>query len=87
MVNAMTAIREGKVPYYIRSGFYIFLESERIRHLKDAEKIERMQEELIKMTPAFIPEVAKEFRRFAERFVEFDFDNAEIVRPKLEPTQ
>lgn len=73
-MNAMQAIKEGNLPYNIRSGFYIFLESERIRHLNDAKKIVLMQKELQDMTPSFTKEVVNSFNIVAKRFIDFSFE-------------
>ena len=72
MVNALEDIKNGKLPYSLRSGFFIFLESERMRHLEDARKIEKMQIELIEMTPLFTKEVIDSFKKFSKRFTEFE---------------
>ena len=68
----MEAIKKNEVPYHIRSGFFVFLESERLRHLEDVRKIEKMQDELISITPEFTSEVIKKYVKFSKRFVEFE---------------
>ena len=60
-------------PYSLRAGFWIFLKSERARHLEDVRKIDEMIVELEKITPSLTKgEVRESLLKFAERFVKFE---------------
>ena len=59
-------------PLCIKEGFYIFLQSERKRHLKDIEDIDGMLMELEEETPILKNPAKQEMlKQFAERFVDF----------------
>ena len=64
---------ENPHPYSLRAGFWIFLQSERARHLEDVRKIDEMIVEIEKITPSLTKgEVRESMLKFAERFVEFN---------------
>jgi hypothetical protein len=61
-------------PYYLRAGFWVFLQSERVRHLEDVKKIDEMLVEIEKVTPTLKEGVGRErLLKFSKRFVEFKF--------------
>lgn len=60
-------------PHSLRTGFWVFLQSERARHLEDVRKIDEMISELEKITPSLTKgEVRESMLEFSKRFVEFE---------------
>ena len=71
-MNGIDEIRAKKMPYYLKAGFYIFLESERIRHLQDIQKIDSILDEVAHESE-LTEEVRTEYKNYAKRYVDFDF--------------
>ena len=64
---------ENPYPYSLRAGFWIFLQSERARHLEDVRKIDEMIVKLEEMTPGLKEgDMRENLLRFSKRFVEFN---------------
>lgn len=60
-------------PHSLRPGFWVFLQSERARHLEDVRKIDEMIADLEEMEPALKHgEMRKSLFEFSKRFVEFE---------------
>ena len=60
-------------PYYLRAGFWVFLQSERQRHLEDVKKIDKMLMELEEATPPLVQgEIRESLLKFSKRFVDFE---------------
>lgn len=72
MTNYMESYKE--YPYYLREGFWVFLQSERSRHLEDVNKIDKILAEIEKVTPTLKEGVGRErLLKFSKKFVEFEF--------------
>ena len=64
---------ENPHPYSLRTGFWIFLQSERSRHLEDVRKIDTMIADLEEMTPELKKgDMRANLLKFSKRFVEFE---------------
>ena len=69
----MSNFMENPYPYSLRSGFWVFLMSERARHLEDVRKIDEMIAKLEEMTPQLKDgEVRNILLEFSRRFVDFN---------------
>ena len=64
---------ESPYPHSLRAGFWVFLQSERARHLEDVRKIDEIIVELEKITPSLKDgKIRESMLKFAERFTEFE---------------
>lgn len=64
---------DSSYPYYLRMGFWLFLQSEKVGHQEDINKIDTMLADLENLTPALADgEVRESLMKFLKRFVKND---------------